>query len=111
MKVLVNVAPLPAFVAGLLLGLVVTGFTDVLMRRSLSAQPAKKGTLDKRLVLTFLLKYGLDITALFLVYRNVAMLLGVALGLSVSVLLQVKRAQEWNSQRAGQVPKGGRRQP
>lgn len=95
MKALAGIPPLPAFGAGLVLGLVVTVFSDVQMRRALASPPARKGTLDQKLVNAFLRKYVLDITALFLVYRNVAMLLGVAAGLLVSVYLQMKRAQAY----------------
>ncbi len=94
MKWLAGIPPLPAFGAGLILGLVVTVFSDGYMRRALaSSPPARKGTLSQKMVRAFLLKYVLDVVALFLVYRNVTMLLGVAAGLSVSVYLQVKRAQ------------------
>ena len=94
MKWLAGIPPLPAFGAGLILGLVVTVFSDSFMRRALaSSPPGRKGTLNQKMVRAFLLKYALDVVALFLVYRNVTMMLGVAAGLSVSVFLQVKRAK------------------
>jgi hypothetical protein len=103
--------PVVPFLAGLALGVVVSLITDRWIAGILAAPPRRKGVFDQKFILTYMAKYTLDVGAMFLAYRNIRMLLGVALGLALSIGLQIRRTRRLNAGGPGQAQRGGPRRP
>lgn len=76
---------LPSALIGLIFGLCVSGINYLILKQAMDKSNNLPPLKSKNLIFSrYLIRIFLDLAALFLVYKNVPMLIGTAIGLTIT---------------------------